>query len=79
MKLIEYSNLLGYVVAFDSETKCYFIYSPTMNETTYNVAKTLTTYDPTALIVYVTDEERAKRLLPECVNVIDEINGNIAD
>lgn len=81
MKLIEYSVILEYLVTFDAETKCYFIYSPVMSDTIYKVAETIMSLNPSTLITFVTDEERAKQLMnsPQCCRAIDDINGNIAD
>lgn len=81
MKLIEYSVILEYLVTFDTETNSYYIYSPVINETAYKVGKIIIELNPSTLITFVTDEERARQLMncPQCCRVIDDINGNIAD
>lgn len=69
MKLIEYSVILEYLVTFDTETKCYFIYSPVMSDTIYKVTETIMSLNPSTLITFVTDEERAKHLM-NCPSVV---------
>lgn len=52
-----------------------------MSDTIFKIAKILLEFNPSTLINFVTDEERAKQLMncPQCCRVIDDINGNIAD